>query len=152
MKLDLSKLTFVWSRLRCPVSGHDFTGCGTHVSWSWVGSPELLMVHFRVGGTQDCILGHFQPSLRDSIWRGQFSLRHFKPLRQRIPHDYEIAAIPTFARVIRTHHPTTAVAVAASFVLATTAQPMVSRMMTQILKTSMEVANAISHWGPSAGR
>src|ERR1700678_1499194 len=26
---------------------------------TWVGCPESLMVHFRVGGTQDCILGHF---------------------------------------------------------------------------------------------
>jgi hypothetical protein len=65
---------------------------------------------------------------------------------------YEIAAIPTFARVIRTHQPTTAVAVAASLVLATMAHPMVSRTRDQMLKTSIEVPNAMSHWDESEGR
>ncbi len=30
-------------------------------------SPGLFFV---IEGTQDCVLGYSQPSLRDSIWRG----------------------------------------------------------------------------------
>jgi hypothetical protein len=65
---------------------------------------------------------------------------------------YEIAATPTFTSVIRTHQPTTAIAVEASFVRATIAHPMVSRTRTQMVKMSNEVPNAISHWGRSVGR